>query len=108
MNRKIIFSADFIPSKDYQKYVLNAIFKFRKNYFVKNIIKEPFGFFIEKPFTDKPILKLLFFCLGFPHLIGQTLIIQWKTKDTASFCVIFPNQILLQVQINNCVVAIGY
>lgn len=108
MKRKIIFSADFILPKDYQKYVLNTIFKLRKNYILKNIIKEPFGYFTDKPFTDKPISKLLFSCLGFPHLIGQALIIQWKTKDMASFCIIFPNKILLQVQINNCVVVIGY
>lgn len=103
MKRKIIFSADFIPPKDYQKYVLNMIFKLRKTYFVKNIIKEPFGYF-----ADKPISKLLFSRLGFPDLTAQTLIIQWKTKDMASFCIIFPNKILLQVQINNCVVVIGY
>lgn len=66
----------------------------------KNIL---FGYF-----TDKPISKLLFSRLGFPDLTAQTLIIQWKTKDMASFCIIFPNKILLQVQINNCVVVIGY
>ena len=103
MKRKIIFSGDFVTSKDYQKYVLNMIFKLRKTDFVKNITKDASGYFTNEEFS-----KLLFSRLGFPDLTAQTSIIQWKTKNMASFCIVFPNKVLLQVQINNCVVAIGY